>query len=152
MAEKNITTNRRARHQYEIIDTFEAGIVLQGSEVKSLRDGKANLKDSFGHIRDGEAFLVGCYIAPYSFSRSGGHDPERTRKLLLHRREIDRITGMVAERGLTLVPLRMYFKDGMAKVELGLAKGRRTVDKRRAIKEREQKREMERAVRAHHRR
>lgn len=152
MAEKTIATNRRARHDYEIIDTFEAGIVLQGSEVKSLRDGKANLKDSFAHIKDGEAFLVGCYIAPHSFSRAGGHDPERTRKLLLHRRELDRIAGTLAERGLTLVPLRIYFKDGKAKVELGLAKGRRTVDKRRAIREREQKREMERAMRAHHRR
>lgn len=146
---KVIATNRRARHDYEIIDTFEAGLVLEGSEVKSLRDGKAALKDSFAHIRDGEAWLVGAYIGPYSFARGGGHDPERTRKLLLHRREIDRIAGKLAEKGLTLVPLQLYFIDGRAKVELGLGRGKRTVDKRRTIKEREQKREMERAMRRH---
>jgi len=144
---KVIATNRRARHDYEIIDTFEAGLVLEGSEVKSLRDGKAALKDSFAHIRDGEAWLVGAYIGPYSFARGGGHDPERTRKLLLHRREIDRIAGKLAEKGLTLVPLQLYFIDGKVKVELGLGRGKRTVDKRRTIKEREQKREMERAMR-----
>lgn len=144
---KVIATNRRARHDYEIIDTFEAGLVLEGSEVKSLRDGKAALKDSFAHIRDGEAWLVGAYIGPYSFARGGGHDPERTRKLLLHRREIDRIAGKLAEKGLTLVPMQLYFKDGKAKVELGLGKGKRTVDKRRTIREREQKREMEKAIR-----
>lgn len=144
---KVIATNRRARFDYDIVDTYEAGLVLRGSEVKSLRDGKANLKDSFGQVKDGEAWLVGMYIAPYSFSREGGHDPERTRKLLLHRREIDRIAGQLAEKGLTLVPIQLYWKDGKAKVELGLAKGRRRVDKRRVIKEREQKREMDRAMR-----
>lgn len=144
---KVIATNRRARFDYDIVDRYEAGLVLTGSEVKSLREGKANLKDSFGQVKDGEAWLVGTYIAPYSFSREGGHDPERTRKLLLHRREIDQIAGKLAERGLTLVPIQLYWKDGKAKVELGLAKGRRTIDKRRAIKEREQKREMERAMR-----
>lgn len=142
-----VATNRRARHDYEIIDDFEAGIVLTGSEVKSLRAGKANLKDSFAHVRDGEVWLVGAYIAPYSFSREGGHDPERTRKLLLHRREIDRIAGTLAEKGLTLVPMRLYFKDGKAKVQIGLARGKRTVDKRADIKKREHEREMERARR-----
>ncbi|MFO7293092.1 MAG: SsrA-binding protein SmpB [Actinomycetes bacterium] len=144
---KVVATNRRARHDYEIIDDFEAGIVLTGSEVKSLRAGKANLKDSFAHVRDGEVWLVGAYIAPYSFSREGGHDPERTRKLLLHRREIDRIAGTLAEKGLTLVPMRLYFKDGKAKVQIGLARGKRTVDKRADIKKREHEREMERARR-----
>ncbi len=144
---KVVTTNRRARHDYEILDRFEAGMVLLGSEVKSLRQGHANLKDSFAYVKDGEVWLVGAYIAPYSFSRGGGHDPERPRKLLLHRREIDRIAGKLAEQGLTLVPLSIYFKDGKAKVELGLARGRRTVDKRRALREREQRREMERALR-----
>lgn len=147
MRMKTIATNRRARHDYEILETYEAGLVLSGSEVKSLRDGKANLKDSFAHVRGGEVFLEGMYIAPYSFSRAGGHEPERTRKLLLNRREIDQIAGKIAERGLTLVPLRLYFTEGKAKLELGLARGKRTVDKRQAIKEREQQREMERAVR-----
>lgn len=144
---KVVTTNRRARHDYQILDSFEAGLVLEGSEVKSLRDGKANLKDAYGLVREGELWLVGAYIAPYSFSRLGGHEPERTRKLLMHRREIDRIAGKLAEQGLTLVPLRIYFRQGRAKVELGLARGRRNVDKRDAIREREQKREMERALR-----
>jgi len=144
---KVVASNRRARHDFEIVEVFEAGMVLQGSEVKSLRDGRANLKDSFAHIKDGEVWLVGAYIAPYSFSREGGHDPERARKLLLNRREIDRIAGKIAEKGLTLVPLRMYFREGKAKVEIALARGRRTVDKREAIKERELRREMERAVR-----
>lgn len=144
---KTVATNRRARHDYEILATYEAGMVLEGSEVKSLRDGRANIKDSFAHVKDGEVFVVGLYIAPYSFSRGGGHDPERTRKLLLNRREIDRIAGQLAEKGLTLIPLRLYFIDGRAKLELGLARGRRTVDKRHAIREREQRREMQRAVR-----
>lgn len=147
MAVKVVTTNRRASHDFEILDRFEAGLVLEGSEVKSLRDGKANLKDSFAYVRGGEAWLVGAYIAPYSFARGGGHDPERTRKLLLNRREIDQITGKLAERGLTLVPLRLYFRDGRAKVELGLGRGRRTIDKRQVIREREERREMDRAVR-----
>ncbi len=144
---KVVASNRRARHDYEIVDTFEAGIVLEGSEVKSLREGRANLKDSFGHVRNGEMWLVGAYIGPYAFSRGGGHDPERTRKLLLNRREIDQISGKIAEKGLTLIPLRLYFKEGKVKVEIALARGRRTVDKRDAIKEREQRREMERSVR-----
>lgn len=144
---KVVASNRRARHDYEILDTFEAGMVLHGSEVKSLREGKATIKDSFAHVRDGEVFLVGLYIGPHGFSRDGGHAPERTRKLLLNRREIDRIAGKLAERGLTLVPLRIYFKDGKAKLELGLGRGKTSVDKRHTLREKEQKREMDRAVR-----
>lgn len=144
---KVIATNRRARHDYDIVDEFEAGLVLTGSEVKSLRAGKANLKDSFAHLRNGEIYLVGAYIAPYSFAREGGHDPERSRKLLLHRHEIDRIAGSLAEKGLTLVPMRLYFKDGRAKVQVGLGRGKRTIDKRADIKRREHEREMERARR-----
>ncbi|MFP5332984.1 MAG: SsrA-binding protein SmpB [Acidimicrobiia bacterium] len=144
---KVVATNRKARHDYEIVDTFEAGLVLRGSEVKSLREGKATIKDSFAHVKDGEVFLVGLYIGPHGFSRDGGHAPERTRKLLLHRREIDRIAGKLAERGLTLVPLQIYFKDGKAKLELGLGRGKTTVDKRHSLKEKEQKREIERAFR-----
>lgn len=144
---KVAASNRRARHDYEILDTFEAGIALEGSEVKSIREGKVVLKDSFAHVRDGQVWLVGTYIAPYEFSRGGGHDPERTRKLLLHRREIERINAKLGEQGLTLVPLQIYLKDGKAKVELGLGRGKRTIDKREAIKERDQQREIERALR-----
>jgi SsrA-binding protein len=150
MAEKGdikvVASNRRARHDYEILDQVEAGLVLEGSEVKSLREGKAHLKDSFAHIRDGEAFLIGAYIAPYDFSRGGGHDPERTRKLLLNRREIDRLGARVAEQGLTLIPLDLHFRSGRVKVNLGLARGKNTIDKRDTLKERDQKREMERAM------
>lgn len=144
---KVVATNRRARFDYEIVSDFEAGLVLTGSEVKSLRAGKANLKDSFGHIRDGQLWLVNAYIAPYSYARDGGHDPERSRKLLLHRHEIDRIAGSLAEKGLTLVPMRIYFKDGKAKVQIGLGRGKRTVDKRADIRKREHDREMQRAQR-----
>ena len=150
MAEKSevkvVASNRRARHDYEILDQVEAGLVLDGSEVKSLREGKAQLKDSFAHIRDGEAFLVGAYIAPYDFSRGGGHEPERTRKLLLNRREIARLGARVAEQGLTLIPLDLHFRSGKAKVNLGLARGKNTIDKRETLKERDQKREIERAM------
>ena len=150
MAEKGdikvVASNRRARHDYEILDQVEAGLVLEGSEVKSLREGKAQLKDSFAHIRDGEAFLIGAYIARYDFSRGGGHDPERTRKLLLNRREIDRLGARVAEQGLTLIPLDLHFRSGRVKVNLGLARGKNTIDKRDTLKERDQKREMERAM------
>jgi SsrA-binding protein len=142
-----VATNRKARHDYEITETIEAGIVLVGSEVKSLRAGLANLKDSFVQFKAGEAWLVGCHISPYAFSRGGGHDPDRDRKLLLHRKEIDRVSSKVKERGLTLVALRVYFKDGIAKLELGLGRGRATYDKRRAIREKEQRREIDRAAR-----
>ena len=142
---KVVATNRKARYNYEILDTFEAGMVLVGSEVKSMRAGSVQLKDSYASIRGGEVWLENAHIAPYSFAENGGHDPERPRKLLLHRREIDRLFGRIREEGLTLVPLQVYFTEGRAKVELGLARGKRPHDKRRAIVERQQKREMSRA-------
>ncbi len=142
---KVVATNRKARYNYEILDTFEAGIVLRGSEVKSLRDAQVQLKDSYASIRGGEVWLENAHIAPYSFAQGGGHEPERPRKLLLHRREIDRLFGRIKEEGLTLVPLQVYFVNGKAKIELGLGKGKRTRDKRRDIVARQQKREMDRA-------
>ncbi|MEN8114919.1 MAG: SsrA-binding protein SmpB [Actinomycetota bacterium] len=142
---KIIATNRKARHNYEILDTFEAGLVLRGSEVKSLRAGQVQLKDAYGSLRDGEMWLENAHIAPYSFAAGGGHDPERPRKLLLHRREIDRLVGKMNELGLTLVPLQIYFVHGIAKIEMALAKGRRTYDKRKKLVEKQQKREMDRA-------
>lgn len=144
---KVVATNRKARHDFEILDTFECGIVLRGSEVKSLRDAQVQLKDAYADIRDGEVWLERAHIAPYSFALGGGHDPERPRKLLLHRREIDRLVGKVNELGLTLVPLQIYFLGGKAKVELALAKGRRSYDKRQRIRERMERREMDRAKR-----
>ena len=141
---KVVATNRRARRNYTIVETYEAGLVLMGSEVKSMRESRLELKDSYVDIRNGEAFLVGAFIGPYEFARDGGHEPERDRKLLLHRREIDRVAGQVAEKGLTLIPLQVYFKDGKAKVELGLAKGKSTYDKRQSLKDREHQREIER--------
>ncbi len=146
---KVVATNRRARHNYEILDTFEAGIVLKGSEVKSLRAGQVQLKDAYGAIQQGELWLENAHIAPYSFSVDGGHEPERRRKLLLHRREINRLIGKINEQGLTLVPLQIYFVNGLAKVEIALAKGRHTYDKRKKLVERQQKREMDRAQRHH---
>jgi SsrA-binding protein len=142
---KVVATNRKARYNYEILDTFEVGIVLLGSEVKSLRDAQIQLKDSYASIRGGEVWLENAHIAPYKFAEGGGHDPERPRKLLLHRREIDRLNSRINEESLTLVPLQVYFKDGKAKVELGLGKGKKTRDKRRDIVKRQQKREMDRA-------
>jgi len=148
MADRKIVArNRRARHDYEILDTYEAGIQLTGSEVKSLRAGQVQLKDAYAVARRGELWLENAHIAPYSFSRAGGHEPERPRKLLLKRREIDRLVGKMQEQGLTLIPLSIYFTHGLAKVELGLAKGKRTRDRRREIIERRQKREIDRALR-----
>jgi SsrA-binding protein len=146
--EQTIATNRRARFEYQILETIEAGLVLRGTEVKSLRDGQVNFKDSYATVRSDEAWLLGCHISPYSHGTDANHDPERDRKLLLHRREIARLTGKVAERGLTLVPLRLYFKGGRVKVELGLARGKKLHDKRSAIREREVRREMDQAARA----
>ena len=151
-AEKNprnrdIAVNRRARHEFHIEETFEAGIVLQGSEVKALREGKANLKDSYGRFDGEEVFLWNAHISPYGPASQFGHEPTRTRKLLLHREEIARLQGKVQERGLTLVPLRLYFKNGRAKVELALARGKKHHDKRESIKEREVRREIDRAMR-----
>jgi SsrA-binding protein len=147
MSIKTITTNRRARFDYEVFDTFEAGMVLRGSEVKSLREARANLKDAYAIVKDGELFLIGCHISPYPFARDGGHEPDRTRKLLLHRHEIDRVRSQIEEKGRTLIPLKMYFKDGKAKVELGLAKGKDRYDKRETLKRKQADREMERAMR-----
>lgn len=142
-----VATNRRARFDYEILDTYEAGLVLRGSEVKSLRQGKASIGEAYVWVRDGEAWLESMSIPPYSYAREGGHEPTRARKLLLHRREIDRIWSRMREQGLTLVPTRVYFSNGIAKVELALAKGKRTIDKRQSIKKRQQQREMDRARR-----
>ncbi len=146
MGTKLIATNRRARFDYDVRETFEAGLVLRGSEVKSLRNHGASIGEAFATIKRGEIWVNGMYIAPYSFARDGGHDPVRPRKLLLHRREIERISSRVAERGLTLVPLRLYFSSGRAKLELALAKGRTKLDKRQVIREREERREMERGL------
>jgi SsrA-binding protein len=143
-----IATNRRARYEYEILETVEAGLVLRGTEVKSLRAGLVNFKDSYATVRNNEGWLLGCHISPYSHGTDANHDPERDRKVLLHSREIARLSGKIAERGLTLVPLRLYFKEGRAKVELGLARGKKLHDKRSAIREREVRREMDKAARA----
>jgi SsrA-binding protein len=142
-AVKLICKNRRARHDYEISETCEAGLVLQGSEVKSLRDGQANLSDSYAEIRDGELFLIGCRIAEYPWANHLNHVPLRERKLLMHKAEIRKLSVKLAERGFTLIPLQMYFKDGRAKVELGLARGKRQYDKREAVRKRELDREAE---------
>ncbi len=145
--EKLIASNRRARHDFDVLETHEAGLVLRGTEVKSLRDGRADLKESYARIERGEVWLLGCHISPYAQGNRANHDPLRPRKLLLHRGEINRLLGRVMEKGLTLVPLRLYFKHGRAKVELGLARGRKTLDKRQVIREREERREMQRAMR-----
>jgi SsrA-binding protein len=147
MSVKTIATNRRARFDYEITETFEAGIVLVGSEVKSLRNGRADLKDAYAAVKDGEMWLYGMRISPYEFAPEGGHDPDRDRKLLLHREEIAKIGSKLAERGLTLVPTRLYFKDGKAKLELGLGKGKSKYDKRETLKRKQADREMDRAMR-----
>ena len=144
--ERDITVNRRAFHDYFIDERFEAGLVLTGSEVKSLRDHRAHLKDAYARFFGDELFLVGAHINPYAPASQFGHDPIRTRKLLLHRREIERLTGKTAERGLTLVPTRIYFSGPRAKVELALARGKDMHDKRRSIKDRDQRREIDRAV------
>lgn len=141
-----IASNKKARHDYEILDTYECGIVLQGTEVKSLRAGRASLVDGYATIDDGEAWLRGVHIAEYDPGTWTNHEPRRTRKLLLHRAEISKLIGKTREGGLTLVPLSMYFKDGKVKVELALARGRRSYDKRQAIAERESKREAEKAM------
>ena len=146
-----VASNRQATHHYEILETYEAGLVLRGTEVKSLRDGKANLKESFARIDGDEAWLLGCHISPYAQGNRANPDPLRKRKLLLHRAELNRLLGKTLERGLTLVPLRLYFKRGRVKVELGLARGKKLHDKRQAIKEREARREMDKAVRARQR-
>ena len=140
-----VAQNRRARHDYDIIDTYEAGLVLVGSEVKSLREGKAQLRDSFARVQDGEVWLYGVHVPPYVFATGfGSVDPDRRRKLLLHRRQIEELARRTGQESLTLVPLSLYFKDGRAKVDLALAKGRRLYDKRHAIAARDAEREARR--------
>ena len=142
---KNICINKEATHLYFIEERFEAGLVLRGTEVKSLREGRANLKESYARVSGDEIFLVNCHISPYSHGNQLNHDPLRSRKLLLHRREIRKLIGKVSEKGFTLVPISMYFSDGKAKLELGLGKGKKLHDKRESMKERVANREMERA-------
>jgi SsrA-binding protein len=143
---KIVCQNKKARHDYHIIEVIEAGMVLLGTEVKSLREGRANLKDSYARIRDGELYLVQAHISPYSHASYDNHDPERVRKLLVHKQELKRLTGKTQEKGLTLVPLKIYFKDGKAKIELALASGKKSYDKRETLRRQTQKREMERAI------
>jgi SsrA-binding protein len=145
-ANRTISRNRKAFHDYHISDTLEAGLVLQGSEIKSIRAGSVNLRDSYVAFRDGEAWLVGAHIAGYHEASYQDHDPRRDRKLLLHKREIMRLRGQVEQRGYTCVPTRLYLKDNRAKVEIGLAKGKHTYDKREALRERDSAREVERAI------
>src|SRR3954451_5890738 len=142
----DIATNRQASHRYELLDRVEAGLVLQGTEVKSLRAGSAQLKDAYASVRDGELWLHNLHIPPYGPAARDNHEPERPRKLLVHKREIERLIGKTQERGLTIVPTRMYFNGRNAKVEIALAKGKDTRDRRRDLKAREQKRDIERAL------
>jgi len=142
---KNIAENRKARHNYFIEDTYEAGMVLLGTEVKSLRAGRANLKDSYARIVNGEVFVYQMHIAPYPFAYYNNHQPLRTRKLLLHKSEIKRLYGKVNEKGFSLIPLRLYFVNGKVKIAIALARGKRKYDKRQAIRKRDEKREMDRA-------
>src|SRR5215475_11681617 len=146
MAEKLIADNRKARHDYQLLERIEAGLVLTGTEVKSLREGRATLGQAYADFREGEAWLHWAEIAVYDQGNRANHEPTRPRKLLLHRREIDRLYGQVREKGLTLVPTRLYFKDGRVKVELALARGKDVRDKRRAVADREARRDMERAL------
>ena len=144
--QKLIVDNRRARHDYHLLERFEAGVALTGTEVKSLREGGASLQQAYADVREGEVFLVGAHIAPYEKASAGAHDPDRDRKLLLHRKEIASLIGKVKEKGLTLVPTKLYFKNGRVKLELALAKGKEQRDKRRDIAKREADRAIERAL------
>ena len=151
MGEKLICNNKKAYHDYFIEEKFEAGLVLQGTEVKSLRAGMANLSDAFMLVRDGEAYLHNLSISQYEFGNSQNHQPDRNRKLLLHRGEIDRLYGKIREKGLSVIPLRLYFKDGLVKVEIGLAKGKKLYDKREDLKAKDSQREMSQALKARNR-
>ena len=142
----DVATNRQASYRYELLERWEVGMQLQGSEVKSIRDGRVQLKDGYATVRDGEVWLHNVHISPYAPAARENHEPERPRKLLMHKREIERLIGKTQERGLTLVPTRVYFKGRNAKVELALARGKDTRDRRRELKAREQKREIERAL------
>jgi SsrA-binding protein len=152
VVEKLVASNRKAHHNFEILEKYEAGLVLRGTEVKALREGRADLKESYARVEGNEAWLLGCHISPYAQGNRANHDPLRPRKLLLHRAEINRLLGKIMEKGLTLVPLRLYFKGGRVKVEVGLARGRKTLDKRQVIREREERREMDRTIRERTRR
>ena len=144
--EKNITVNRKARHEYTILQTYEAGIVLQGTEVKALRQGKANLVDSYATVKENEVWLMSAHISPYEQGNINNHEPTRTRKLLLNRSEIRKLIGKIKEKGLTLIPLRLYFKNGKVKVQLALAKGKKVYDKREAIAKKDLQRNQERRI------
>jgi SsrA-binding protein len=147
MPPRDVATNRQASYRYHLLEKWEAGLVLQGTEVKALRDGKAQIKDGYAAVRDGEVWLHNVHIPPYGPAARDNHEPERSRKLLMHGREIERLIGKTREKGLTLVPTRLYFKGGRAKVEIALARGKDVGDKRQSIKDREMKREMDRAMR-----
>jgi SsrA-binding protein len=146
MAPGDVATNRQASYRYNLLERLEAGMVLTGTEVKALREGKAQIKDGYASVRDGEVWLHNVHIPPYGPAARDNHEPERSRKLLLHRREIDRLIGKTRERGLTLVPTRLYFSDGRAKVEIALAQGKDVGDKRATLRDREMRREMDRAT------
>jgi SsrA-binding protein len=146
LAQQNIAENRKAFHDYHIVDTYEAGVVLQGTEVKAIREGNVNLRDSFGRVEGGEVWIYNVHISPYSHRGYSDHEPMRRRKLLLHRQEIKKLIGKTVERGMTLVPTRMYFKDGRVKLAISLAKGKKDHDKRETIKRREADRETRAAV------
>ena len=146
MPDQTVAVNRRARFQYAIEDTLEAGIVLSGTEIKSIRAGRANLAEAYARIEHGEAWLIGAHIAPYEQGNRNNHEPTRVRKLLLHRDQIAELAGKTQQKGLTLVPLKLYIRDGMAKLELGVARGKQAHDKRRVIAERDQRRELERTT------
>ncbi len=143
---KIVCQNKKARYDYEILEVIEAGMVLLGTEVKSLRQGRANLKDSYARIKDSELYLMQSHISPYTHASYDNHEPDRVRKLLVHKHEIKRLQGKTQEKGLTLVPLRIYFKDGKAKVELALARGKRMYDKRETLKRKTEQRELEKAI------
>jgi SsrA-binding protein len=151
MGEKLICNNKKAYHDYFIEEKLEAGMVLQGTEVKSLRSGKANLNDAFMQVRNGEAFLHNLHISPYDFGNRQNHDPDRNRKLLLHKKEIERMFSRIREQGYSAIPLRLYFKEGLVKVEIGLAKGKKLYDKREDLKKKDSQRELSQALKSRNR-
>lgn len=145
VAQKIICKNKKASHDYHLSETYKAGIVLKGTEVKSLREGKANLKESYASIEGREVYLYNCHISPYSHGTDANHEPLRTKKLLFHKKEIKKLTGKIKEKGLTLIPLKLYFSNGIAKIEMALAKGKKLYDKREDMKMKDAKKEIERA-------
>ena len=146
MPDKTVAINRRARHEYALEETLEAGIVLTGTEIKSIRAGRVNLAEAYARIEKGEAWLIGAHIAPYEQGNRNNHEPTRTRKLLLHRDQIAELVGRTQAKGFTLVPLKLYIRNGMAKLEIGVARGKKAYDKRRTIAERDARRELERST------